>query len=124
MKFRILVVDDEPLIRRMTTLLLEHLGYDVCCAEDALEAVWVYDNAYRTGYVFSAVLMDLTIPNGGGVAATDQIRKINADALVIVSTGYACDPAVEDFKRFGFSEVLVKPYGIQDLGAVLSRVCT
>lgn len=60
----ILVMDDEEVIRVMTSEMLEYLGYRATTCEDGAEAIALYKAAWGSGAPFSAVIMDLTIPGG------------------------------------------------------------
>ena len=67
--------------------------------------------------------MDLTIPGGvGGREAAAGIREIDPEARIVVSSGYSQDPVMADFKSYGFTDVLPKPFVITELGKVLRRV--
>jgi two-component system cell cycle sensor histidine kinase/response regulator CckA len=67
--------------------------------------------------------MDLTIPGGmGGKEAIQELLKIDPDIRAIVSSGYASDPILSDYRSYGFKGVLVKPYKIQELDKVLGEV--
>ncbi len=67
--------------------------------------------------------MDLTVPGGmGGLEATRQILAIDSTARVIVSSGYSDAPVMADHRRFGFVDVLPKPYRIDELDRMLLQV--
>ncbi len=120
---RILVVDDEVGIRQLTLGMLDRLGYQTDAASDGAEAIAKYRAALTAGNPFDAVLMDLTIPGGlGGREAVTQLRALDPQAKVVVSSGYSKDPVMADYKAYGFAEVLPKPFVITHLGQVLKRV--
>ncbi|OGP94874.1 MAG: hypothetical protein A2V53_03505 [Deltaproteobacteria bacterium RBG_19FT_COMBO_56_10] len=58
----------------------------------------------------------------GGKEAVRKLLEIDADARVIVSSGYSNDDIMSDFKRFGFSAVIAKPYRIADLSRTVKAV--
>ncbi|MGA7828643.1 MAG: PAS domain S-box protein [Geobacteraceae bacterium] len=117
----ILVMDDEKIILDMTTELLEHLGYEATTCDNGTEAIACYKAAWEAGHRFSAVIMDLTIPGGmGGKDAAQQILAIDQDACMIVSSGYSDDPIMSDFRVYGFSGAIAKPYKIVEFGKLLS----
>jgi PAS domain S-box-containing protein len=119
----ILVMDDEEIIRRIATNMLEHLGYQVATCEDGTEAIARYTDARESGTPFSAVIMDLTIPGGmGGKEAARQIRAIDPKACLIVSSGYSDDPIMSDYTTYGFKGALAKPYNIKEFGQLLSSI--
>ncbi len=67
--------------------------------------------------------MDITVPGGmGGKDAVTLLRKVDPSVKAIVSSGYSNDSILADFRSYGFSGVLVKPYQVQELGAALSAV--
>ena len=120
---RILVMDDEEFIRNVCRHMLTHLGYEAETACDGEEAVKKYAEAWASQRPFDAVIMDLTVPGGlGGRDATDRIRRIDAAAKVIVSSGYSNDPIMSDFRAHGFDGVIVKPYEIKGLSRSLHDV--
>ncbi|MDD2582714.1 MAG: PAS domain S-box protein, partial [Desulfuromonadaceae bacterium] len=119
----ILVMDDEAAIRDVTAEILEYLGYQVTACEDGAEAVALYKAAKESGAIFSAVIMDLTIPGGiGGKEAARQILAVDPDACLIVSSGYSDDPVMSDYSAYGFNGAMAKPYQMADFGQLLSSV--
>ncbi|MBM3299372.1 MAG: response regulator, partial [Deltaproteobacteria bacterium] len=58
----------------------------------------------------------------GGKDAIQEIRKVDPSVKAIVSSGYSDDPVMADFRKYGFSEVIAKPYGMQELSDVVQRV--
>lgn len=117
----ILVMDDEEMIRDMTTEMLKHLGYQVTTCENGVEAITRYMDARESGMPFSAVIMDLTIPGGmGGRETAERVLAIDPEACLIVSSGYSNDPIMSDYSSFGFIAAMSKPYNIKELGQQLS----
>ena len=122
-KGRILVMDDEDIIRDMAQELLSGMGYEVELAGDGVEALNRYQEARASGAPVDAVIMDLTIPGGmGGEEAIQKLLAIDPEARAIVSSGYSNNPIMADYKKYGFSGVLAKPYKITELSAVLQSV--
>jgi len=122
-KGRILVMDDEDIIRDMAQELLSGMGYEVELAGDGVEALNRYQEARASGAPVDAVIMDLTIPGGmGGEEAIQKLLAIDPEARAIVSSGYSNNPIMADYKKYGFSGVLAKPYKITELSAVLQGV--
>ncbi len=120
---RILVMDDEQTVRLVLGEMLRFLGYDPAFAVDGAEAIDAYKTAMREGRPFNAVIMDLTIPGGmGGLEAIGRLREIDPQVRAIVSSGYASDAVVADFRKHGFSGVLSKPYQMEALSELLSSL--
>jgi len=67
--------------------------------------------------------MDLTIPGGmGGIEAARQIRAIDPDAHLIVSSGYSDDPVMANYTDYGFCASMEKPYRVEDISAILQQL--
>ena len=120
---KILVMDDEEMVRTVSGALLNKIGYQVEFAADGREAVEKYEKSWKEGSPFDVVIMDLTIPGGmGGKEAMQHLLAINPDVKGIVSSGYANDPVMADFGRYGFSSVVTKPYILQQLSDALAEL--
>jgi two-component system cell cycle sensor histidine kinase/response regulator CckA len=66
------------------------------------------------------VLLDLTVPGGmGGKETVKQLADIDPEVKAVVSSGYANDPIMADYKRYGFKSIVAKPYDIEKLGEAL-----
>jgi len=121
-KGRILVMDDEEMVRRIVGQMLSLLGYDADYAIDGSEAIEMYQAKKQSGRPFDAVIMDLTIPGGmGGKEAISKLLGLDPDVKAIVSSGYSNDPIMSNYKAHGFKAVIVKPYQVQELNEVLER---
>jgi PAS domain S-box-containing protein len=120
---RVLVMDDEEILRKVAQKMLLELGYEVECVRDGTEALESYQKAKQFGQRFDAVIMDLTIPGGmGGKKAVKKLLKIDPDAVAIVSSGYSNDPIMSDYQKYGFRGVVTKPYQIKELSWVMRDV--
>ena len=103
---KILVMDDEEIIRDLTQELLVNLGYEVVVAKDGGEAIQHYQDALAKGRPFDALIMDLTVPSGmGGIEAIKRLQELDPQVKAIVSSGYSNDPVMSDYKRYGFKAV-------------------
>jgi two-component system, cell cycle sensor histidine kinase and response regulator CckA len=120
---KILVMDDEEIIRELSRDMLTALGYVGDFVKEGGEAVEFYQKALNEGTPYDAVIMDLTVPGGmGGKEAVEKILIIDPDVKAIVSSGYANDPIMADFRKYGFIGVVPKPYRISDLSRTLRQV--
>ena len=120
---RILVMDDEEMIREMISNMLSAAGYEVELTSDGAEAVEQYTKAKEAGQPFDAVILDLTIPGGmGGKESIKKLLEIDPDAKVIVSSGYATDPIMADYEKYGFSAVVTKPYSVAQIEKTLHNL--
>ena len=120
---RVLVMDDEEMVREVAGSILRKIGYEVEYAQDGNEALEQYAKAKSGGKPFIAVIMDLTIPGGmGGRETITKLREIDPAARAIVSSGYSNDPVMAAFRDYGFSGVVSKPYTVQKLGEVVREI--
>ena len=117
---QILVMDDEAAVRDIAQASLEELGYSVECAADGGTASELYRRRKAEGNPFAAVILDLTVPGSiGGKEALADLREIDPQVKAIVSSGYASDPVMANYREYGFSAVLSKPYQLEELSKVL-----
>jgi PAS domain S-box-containing protein len=122
---RILVLDDEEMVREVAREMLTHLGYEVLLAADGREAIDLYRQGRQEGRPIEVFLMDLTIPGGmGGQEAVAKLLALDPRVKAVVSSGYSNDPVVANFRDYGFVEVVAKPFRISDLGKVIAKVMT
>ncbi len=120
---RILVMDDEEMIRSLCTSILTSLGYEAVGTADGAETLQVYREAMEAGTPFAAVILDLTVPGGmGGKETARRLLELDPDARLIVSSGYANDTAMSEYREFGFRAILVKPYQVSDMAGILKQV--
>jgi len=120
---KILVMDDEEIVRQTLSKLLGYLGYEVTFARDGDEAIEQFIQARKLGKTFDAVILDLTVPGGmGGKAAIEKLLRLDPQIKAIVSSGYSDDPIIANFVAYGFSGVIAKPYRIAELSTVLNSV--
>lgn len=120
---RILVMDDEELVREVVGRMLEQIGYEAAFARDGHEAIELYRKAKAAGQPFTAVIMDLTIPGGmGGAEAVQILRKFDPGMKAIVSSGYADTTMSANFREYGFNAIIPKPYKLIRLSETLHQV--
>ncbi len=120
---KVLVMDDERLVRELAGEILNHLTYETEFASDGHEAIEAYKRAKENGRPFDVVIMDLTVPGGmGGREAIKRMLEFDPSVKAIVSSGYSNDPVISDYKKFGFKGVICKPYKMEDLTEALNRV--
>ena len=119
---RILVMDDDKMIRDLACDMLESIGYEVAVSMDGAGAIELYERARKRGSPFDAVIMDLTIPGSmGGREAIKKLVEIDPEVKAIASSGYPDDPVMSDSEKFGFTSAIAKPYRIKELGEILQK---
>ncbi len=120
---RVLVMDDEEMLRTLTQMMLERLGYEVETVKDGVEAIETYKKHMNSGEPFDGVILDLTIKGGmGGAQAIKELIKIDPGVKAIVCSGYFNDPVLANYEEHGFRGAMAKPYQIADLESVLKKV--
>ena len=120
---RVIIADDEPMIRRVFTLIIsdkfKNLRLEEAC--NGLEAVRLFQASYP-----ALILMDLRMPEMDGVAAALAIRKICNDEkypmpLIIFCTGFAPPAALKELLGDGsYHKLICKPIGSQQLVDVVA----
>ncbi len=112
----ILVVDDEETIRFSIKEFLEGQGYEVIAAETCERALEKINE-----FLPDLVLLDLRLPNMGGIELLEKVKTKDPNALIIVMTGYgSVDSAVEAMK-IGAYDYLEKPFKTEHLKLVIEK---
>ena len=113
---RILVLEDDPLVRSLIVRNLTSNGFDVAESSEGSETVRMYQESMTQGRAFDLVILDLSIPNGmGGVRTMEKLRGLDPEVFAIVSSGYSDDPVMANPASYGFAAVLPKPYEPADM---------
>jgi PAS domain S-box-containing protein len=122
-KKRILIMDDEELMRHMVGDVIQKLGFEAVIVDNGQKAVDVYRKEGSRGTPFDAVLLDLTIKGGmGGKEALQELLKIDPSVKAVVCSGYDTDPVMEHYQQYGFKGALIKPFLVEDLKKILSKI--
>ncbi|MBM4064788.1 MAG: response regulator [Planctomycetes bacterium] len=124
-KEKILVMDDDDIIRDVAGKMLTKLGYEVDFARDGSEAIELYKKSKNSGRPFDAVIIDLTIPGGmGGKETMQKLLEIDPHVKAIVSSGYSDDAVMSNYTNYNFKGVIAKPYRIEELSRTVHSVLT
>jgi len=116
-------MDDEESVREIGRDILDHLGYQVATAVNGEQVLEMYSSALQKNTPFDIVILDLTIPGGlGGKETIKKLIEIDPSITAIVSSGYANDPIMGNYKQYGFANVVPKPYRIEDLSEALKSL--
>ena len=120
---KILIMDDDVMVRDVLRKMLQNLGYEALCAENGEEAIKLYLEALEVNQPFTAAILDLTVPGGmGGKEAINELLKINPKVKAIVSSGYSEDPIMAEFMAYGFSGAIEKPYRVSEVSKILNTL--
>jgi len=121
-KARVLVMDDDELIRSLAREQLGELGNEVEVAVNGEEVLARYQEA-AASQPFDLVILDLTVRGGmGGLETLRNLKEIDPGVQAVVSSGYSEDAAVANYLEHGFKAFLKKPYKIQELRNVIHSV--
>ncbi|MDQ6988908.1 MAG: response regulator [Mariprofundaceae bacterium] len=116
----VLVVDDEEVIRDTAASILRDIGFEhVLSAQDGLEGVALYQEHQER---IQFVLLDMTMPKLDGEATFRELRRINPDVVVILSSGYNEQDATQRFTGKGLAGFIQKPYLPEQLQSLLQEV--
>ena len=119
----VLLMDDDDMIRNVGESLLESIGLEVVTASEGEGAVKIFKEYYDRGEPFDLVILDLTIRGGmGGLEAFTAMKRISPEVKGVVSSGYSSDPVMSNFREYGFSGVLKKPYMFNELSSLLKKL--
>ena len=122
-KGKILVMDDDEMIRNIAGDMIKALGHDVELAGHGDEAIGKYKAAMESGNPFDIVILDLTIRGGmGGKETIERLLAVNSGIKAVVSSGYSDDAVVSDYNNYGFRARLTKPYKFEELRDTLNKL--
>lgn len=117
---RVLVMDDDDVVRTLTVQKLLRLGYESEGASNGEEAVSKFKEAREEGKAFDVVVLDLVIRGGmGGKDTIEMLRSIDPGVKAVLTSGHAVDPVLTNFWEYGFLGVVRKPFVIKELEVVL-----
>jgi len=120
---KVLIMDDEYFVRDSLGMLFESLGCEVCLAEDGDEALKIYKEDLEKGKKFDIVFLDITVPFGKGAKYTiEKLKIIDPDVKAVVMSGYTDSDIMENYKNYGFIDVLSKPYDRKRIIEILSKI--
>ena len=116
---RILVVDDDELVRETFAAILSEEGYEVCCANSATHALDCLQSAE-----FDIMLCDIFMPGLNGLELLPKVLAAAPDMPVILVTGFGSVAMARDALRMGASDFITKPCNMGDLPIIVERNLT
>ncbi len=119
---KVLIMDDEEMLRRTASRMLQLLGYTPEVAADGDEAILKHGQALKDKKPYDLIIMDLTVQGGkGGKEATEELLNIDPWARVIVASAYDEDPVMRDPTKYGFISAIPKPFKMEEIGRALNE---
>ncbi|MEM6883940.1 MAG: ATP-binding protein [Verrucomicrobiota bacterium] len=120
---RLLIIDDDKTVRTTVQRMAELLHIELDQAEGSDDGISQYRNSMLLGRKYDIVIIDLTMPDDmSGIEVFRRLKEMDAGIRAIVSSGYSQDPIMSEYKKYGFSAVLPKPYTIEELVKVLRKL--
>lgn len=116
---QVLVVEDDAVVRGMAQEILQILGYTVLIAVNGREGVKLYSEHQAQ---IKAVLLDTVMPVMAGREAYLEMKKINPDVKVLLSSGFRQDERVQEILNLGVKSFLQKPYTISSLAEAMKKI--
>jgi CheY-like chemotaxis protein len=117
----VLVIDDEPVIQRISKEILENCGYSVLMAMNGEEGVQIYREHYQN---IKLVILDLVMPKKSGRETYLDIKKIKPDVNVLLTSGFRHDERVDDLLNMGIKYFIQKPYSLYSLSKSVYEAIT
>ena len=113
---RVLVLEDEAMVRKALAFVLRRAGWEVRETEVGEETIAAWEEARAHGRPFDVIVSDLTIRGGlGGVETLRRLLSLDPNVKAVACSGYSDDPVMENPRRFGFHSALPKPFDPPDL---------
>jgi len=118
---RVMVMDDEEMLRNVASSQLAVLGHEPILVTDGSQAINRYQEMRDLDTPVDLVIMDLTIPGGmGGQEAAEKFLQIDPGIKIIVASGYSNDPVMANYKKYGFSAAIAKPFDLKELNNAIA----
>ena len=111
-KPKILVVEDEELVRSFLKDFLEMKGMEVLVASGGEEAIDLFS---RHREDIDLVILDLVLPGMMGEEILDALKKLDPGVKVLVTTGYGSAPSLERVRKMGALDIVTKPFDFDRL---------
>jgi DNA-binding NtrC family response regulator len=115
---RILVVDDEPLIRWCIAQTLGTAGHGITEAQDAASALRALADKPEP----DVIILDLRLPDSSDLSLLEKVRSIAPAAAVVIMTAFGTPEITAEALKLGARRVLTKPFDMQDLEHVVSSL--
>jgi len=120
---RILVMDDEEMIRTLSRNMLKLSGLTTDTVKNGEEAIKFFQAAIKSGKPYDVVILDLTIPGGmGGEETSKNLLVLDPKVKIFVSSGYSSSPVVSNYWEYGFVGSIPKPFNLKELSDAVASV--
>jgi PAS domain S-box-containing protein len=116
---KVLLVDDEQMILKVGTAMLEKLGYRVVCALGGREAVQI---ASTNGAEIDLVILDMIMPDLNGEKVFDILRAAKPSLPVLLSSGYSLNGQADKIMKKGCNGFIQKPFNLFELSDIVRKI--
>jgi PAS domain S-box-containing protein len=121
-KGKVLLMDDEEMIRDAVGRVLRYFGYEVILAKNTGEALELHEKCLNDREPFDVIIMDLATTEDVELKETvEKLHEIQPNAKAILSCRYTENPIMLNYKEYGFVDVIAKPYQVEELNKTLHR---
>jgi nitrogen-specific signal transduction histidine kinase/ActR/RegA family two-component response regulator len=117
--YKILLVEDEPLIRKYTLEMIQSLDLSALSAQNGKEAIDLY---YEHHDQIDLVILDMIMPGMDGLSVYKALHQIDPNVKIIITSGYATDERFEEILSQGGNACLKKPYTRKELADKIATV--
>ena len=114
-----MIVDDEPLVLEVSSLMVESLGYSVDAYPEPEQALASYSESPDA---YSLAIIDMVMPAMSGKEFFIKLKAINPEIKAVISSGYQMDETDTDLVELGIKGFIDKPYTIDKLATSLNKV--
>lgn len=115
----ILIIDDEPMIREMSSDMLSTLGYNVMVSQNGTDGISMFrENAEK----IDLVLLDLLMPEMNGLTCFKRLQEIKSDVKVVISSGMADLAKIQELEKMGVTGYLEKPFSLKIIADFLKNI--
>ncbi|MHA1819123.1 MAG: hybrid sensor histidine kinase/response regulator [Promethearchaeota archaeon] len=119
---RVLILEDDEYLQKLIKRMITKLNFIPKITQNGAETIEVYKNSLsdKDKNGFDYVILDATIKGGLGAEETiEELKKLDPDVKAIISSGYTTHELILNYKKYGFVDILLKPYGLSELKKVL-----
>jgi len=115
----ILIIDDEPMIREMSSDMLSTIGYKVLVSDNGKDGIKLFGESPDS---IDLVLLDLLMPEMNGITCFNKLREIKEDVKVIISSGVADLAKRKELEDLGVVGYLEKPFSLKTIADHLNKI--
>ncbi|MBD3219986.1 response regulator [bacterium] len=115
---RIMIVDDEEVVRALAERALARYGYEVISCEDGIEAI---ERLRKEREEIDLVILDLVMPRLSGEQTFDELRRLDPGVPILIASGFTQDAAVQGLIHRGAAGFLAKPFQLAHLARTVDQ---